>query len=64
MACGFHSTLADMMTAHQSICEGIEPEKRDFRYAILALQFGEDIIPQLQDLARQQAARQAAEQGV
>ena len=58
MACGFTSTMGEMITAHQSICEGIEPEKREFRRAILAMQFGEELIPRLQELAQSQARNQ------
>jgi hypothetical protein len=58
MACDFTTMHQPMLIAHQAQCANIDQEKREYRLGLLLLFFPEDVIPEVLELAREQAIEQ------
>jgi hypothetical protein len=62
MACEEFSTImSEMLIAHQTMCEKMDEEKKEYRKFLLTLYFPEDAIPQVLELTKQHGERQKKE---
>jgi hypothetical protein len=57
----FSTVMSEMLIAHQSMCERMDDEGKEYRKSLLGLYFPEEAIPQVLELTKQHGERQKRE---